>query len=142
MKKYRNGTELRDNASLPFSCQGENVWNRKLCGPQGIASSYLAGTEVYSVRYWKKGAGAYGFYTVRMESSVSFSKSLPFSDLKYNKSKMIKAVHAPLLCFQKPVFCTHSLGRKTHTAAKVGNEAASTVLRGPSSLKPETSAQC
>lgn len=25
MKKYRNGTELRNNASFPFSCQGQKI---------------------------------------------------------------------------------------------------------------------
>lgn len=46
-----------------FSCQGGNVQNRKLNGPQVMVSSYLADTEVYLVWSWKKGAGVYGFHT-------------------------------------------------------------------------------
>ena len=34
---------------LLFSCQGGNVRNKKLNGPQVIVSSYLADTEVYLV---------------------------------------------------------------------------------------------
>lgn len=58
--------ELNLGIRLPFplfSCQGGNVQNRKLNGPQVMVSSYLADTEVYLVWSWKKGAGVYGFHT-------------------------------------------------------------------------------
>lgn len=68
MIEWRNiELELKFGIMLPFplfSCQGGNVRNRKLNGPQVMVSSYLADTEVYLVGSWKNGAGVYGFHTL------------------------------------------------------------------------------
>lgn len=90
--------ELNLGIILPFplfSCQGGNVWNRKLNGPQVMVSSYLADTEVYLVWPWKKGAGAYGFHTWELSGHLSPPTQLP--DGKHSKCKLIKVVHTNLL---------------------------------------------
>lgn len=99
MTEWRN-TEMEPKfrIMLPFplfSCQGGNVRNRKLNGPQVMVSSYLADTEVYLLGSWKNGAGVYGFHTLGNYLVIcTLPHAPPFPDPKHSKSKMIKAVRA------------------------------------------------
>lgn len=115
-----------------------------------MVCSYLADTEVYLVWYWKKGAGAYGFHTVGNYPAISLLRPPPLPPPQVPstaRSETQQEQDDGSCTGIPPVFpeadVLHVLSwRKVHIAATVGNEAVSRALRGPSSLKPETSAQC
>jgi len=138
--------ELKFGIMLPFplfSCQGGNVRNRKLNGPQVMVSSYLADTEVYLVGSWKNGAGAYGFHTPGNHPVICTlppAPSIPRSGTRQKQDDKSGPCTPPV--FPELVFCTRSLGRRMQTSVAVGNETASNAHIRPSSLKSETSAQC
>ena len=128
---------------LLFSCQGGNVQNKKLNGPQVIVSSYLADTEVYLVWSWKKGAEAYGFYTPGNYLVIRPCLGVPLIPRSKTQQKQADKSHMWI----RPAFPEVSLApaflqEDAGGSRKVGSETLCHAQRGPSSLKLEPPAQC
>lgn len=128
---------------LLFSRQKGNVWNKKLNEPQVMVSSYLAEMEVYLVWSWKKGAEAYGFYTLGNYLVICPCPGIPSISRSKTQQEQADKSHTWILpAFPEVSLTPAFLQEDAGGSKKVGSETLSHAQRGPSSLKPESPAQC
>lgn len=128
---------------LLFSCQEGNVQNKKLNGPQVMVSSYLADMEVYLVWSWKKGAEAYGFYTLGNYLVICPCPGVPSIPRSKTQQQQADKSHTWIPpAFPEVSLAPAFLQEDAGGSKKVGSEALSHAQGGSSSLKPEPPAQC
>lgn len=141
VKKYRNGTELGDNASFPFIVLPERKCvEQKLNWPPVMVSSYLATTEIHLV--WSGKGRQCVDSTLGNGLVICPLPQRPSIPRSQTQSVQDDKSTGTSLHFQQSAACRHSLGKTMQEAEKVGNETVSNAHRGPSSLKSEPSAQC